>query len=228
MKSTDTQGLRFIARPANSSGQLHIYVRITVKKRRVEISLQKTVARSHWDAKIGCACCNRDVMRKINPYIEEVRSKLMECYSELQLKHRPLTCHTLKALFLGEEQPEYTLCSLITYHNTNMKEMLSPGTLKNYFTTEKYLKLFLQKKHNRKDIYLSELNYQFISEFEFFLRRSAPLQANNPLANNGIMKHMERLRKLVTLAAKMDWIPKDPFVQLPLCAPAEEGELVKA
>jgi len=216
MKSTNTLGLRFIARPANSPGQLHIYVRITVKKRRVEISLQKTVARSHWDAKIGCACCNRDVMRKINSYIEEVRSKLMECYSELQLKHRPLTCHTLKALFLGEEQPEHTLCSLITYHNTNMKEVLSPGTLKNYFTTEKYLKLFLQKKHNRKDIYLSELNYQFISEFEFFLRKSAPLQAKNPLANNGIMKHMERLRKLVTLAAKMDWISKDPFVQYSL------------
>jgi hypothetical protein len=89
------------------------------------------------------------------------------------------------------------------------------------------VKLFLQKKHSRKDIYLSELNYQFISEFEFFQRRSAPLQANNPLANNGIMKHMERLRKLVTLAAKMDWIPKDPFAQLPLCAPAEEGELVR-
>ncbi len=34
MKSTNTVGVRFIARPANSSGQLHIYVRITVKKRR--------------------------------------------------------------------------------------------------------------------------------------------------------------------------------------------------
>ena len=48
------------------------------------------------------------------------------------------------------------------------------------------------------------------------------------IRDSGIMKHMERLRKLVTPAAKMDWIPKDPFAQLPLCAPAEEGELVKA
>ena len=42
------------------------------------------------------------------------------------------------------------------------------------------------------------------------------------------MKHIERLRKLVTLAAKMDWIPIDPFAQLPLRAPAGEGELVEA
>ncbi len=64
MKSTNPPGVRFIARPANSSGQLHIYVRITVKKRRVEISLQKIVARSHWDAKTGRACNNRDVIEK--------------------------------------------------------------------------------------------------------------------------------------------------------------------
>ncbi len=39
-----------------------------------------------------------------------------------------------------------------------MKTVLSPGTLKNYFTTERYLKLFLETKHKAKDIALSELN----------------------------------------------------------------------
>ncbi len=61
------------------------------------------------------------------------------------------------------------------------------------------------------DIALSDLNYQFITEFELFLRKTAPLMENNPLTNNGVMKHMERLRKMVTLAAKMEWLPKDPF-----------------
>lgn len=49
------------------------------------------------------------------------------------------------------------------------------------------------------------------TEFEIFLRRTTPLDKNNPLTNNGIMKHMERLRKMITLAVKMEWIPKDPF-----------------
>ncbi|MFN2440190.1 MAG: phage integrase SAM-like domain-containing protein, partial [Chitinophagaceae bacterium] len=82
---------------------------------------------------------------------------------------------------------------------------------KNYYTTERYVKPFLQNKYGQADIYLSELNYQFITEFEFFLRRNAPLQASNPLMNNGIMKHMERLRKMVTMACKMEWLSKDPF-----------------
>lgn len=30
------------------------------------------------------------------------------------------------------------------------------------------------------------------------------------------MKHIERLRKMVTLSAKMEWIPKDPFIRYKL------------
>ncbi len=88
--------------------------------------------------------------------------------------------------------------------------------MKNYFTTKKYVYLFLTKKYKNADIFLSSLNYQFITEFEFFLRTCEPLDKSNPLTNNGIMKHMERLRKIVTLAFKMEWIHKDPFAQYKL------------
>ena len=211
MKSTNTFGVQFVARKAAIQGELLIYVRVTINKRRAEISLKKTIKAAFWDNKAGRVMGDKKAMKELNPYIEEVRFKLTECYRHLQLAHKPLTAEAVKALFLGQEEQEHTLCSLITYHNTNMKELLSPGTLKNYFTTEKYLKLFLEQKQRRKDIYLSELNYQFITEFEIFLRKGAPLDESNPLTNNGIMKHMERLKKMVTLAAKMEWISKDPF-----------------
>ncbi|MGZ3840110.1 MAG: site-specific integrase, partial [Flavisolibacter sp.] len=211
MKSTNTFGVQFVARKTNGSEDVQIYVRITVNKRRAEISLKKTVNAAYWDNNAGRVKSDKKAMKELNPYIEEVRFKLTECYRHLQLAHKPLTAEGVKSLFLGQEEQEHTLCSLITFHNTNMKELLSPGTLKNYFTTEKYLKLFLEQKQRRKDIYLSELNYQFITEFEIFLRKGTPLDISNPLTNNGIMKHMERLKKMVTLAAKMEWISKDPF-----------------
>lgn len=217
MKSTNTFGVQFIARSGTSaSGLLSIYVRITVNKKRLEISLKKTVDPQLWDAKARRVRGTREETRKLNNYIGDVRFKLMECYRELQLAHKPITPESIKALFLCEGTAEHTLCSLIQYHNVNMKEVLVPGTLKNYFTTEKYVKLFLKNKQGKADMYLSELNYQFITEFEFFLRRHAPLQVNRPLTNNGVMKHMERFRKMVTLAAKLEWIPKDPFVQYSL------------
>jgi integrase len=152
----------------------------------------------------------------------------MDCYDSMQMQNKIITADAIKNLFLGETKIENTLCGLMQYHNENMKTILAHGTLKNYYTTEKYVKLFLEKRYKVSDLFLSELNYQFITEFEFFLRRTAPLDPNNPLANNGIMKHIERLRKMVTLAAKMEWLPKDPFTRYKLRFQKTEREFLNA
>ncbi|WP_166965416.1 site-specific integrase, partial [Yeosuana marina] len=57
------------------------------------------------------------------------------------------------------------------------------------------------------DMYLSELGYKFILDFERFLR------SQDSMGNNTVMKHIGRLRKMVSLAFKMDWIEKDPFMK---------------
>ncbi len=86
MKSTNTFGVQFVARNSKlSSLDLLIYARITVNSKRIEISLKKTVHSSYWDAKAGRVKGNKDLMRQVNPYIEDVRFKLIECYRELQL-----------------------------------------------------------------------------------------------------------------------------------------------
>jgi hypothetical protein len=33
------------------------------------------------------------------------------------------------------------------------------------------------------------------------------------MGNNTVMKHIERLRKMVSLAFKMEWLDKDPFMK---------------
>jgi hypothetical protein len=47
-----------------------------------------------------------------------------------------------------------------------MEEVLAPGTLKNYYTTQKYLDKFLRERFKTSDINLCDLNYQFITDFE--------------------------------------------------------------
>lgn len=94
-----------------------------------------------------------------------------------------------------------------------MSESLTYGTLKNYFTTQKYIKLFLTKKRKIQDIYLSQLTYRFDVDFEKFLHAYVPIDHQKQMENNTVMKHIQRLRKMVTLAFKMDWIDKDPFIK---------------
>ncbi|MEP6683591.1 MAG: site-specific integrase [Parafilimonas sp.] len=214
MKTTQTFGVRFIALPkVNDSDNAYIYARITVSKKVIDISLKRTVLCSLWDSKKECLSSKTPEAKQINKFIDDTRYRLMECYQQLLLEHKVISTQAIKTLYLGETKADNTLLGLIDYHNTNMKTILSWGTLKNYYTTRKYVHQFLTKKYQNADIFLSSLNYQFITEFEFFLRTCEPLDKSNPLTNNGIMKHMERLRKIVTLAYKMEWIHKDPFVQ---------------
>tara|TARA_Y100000588_G_C14059248_1_gene840655 strand:- start:2 stop:1087 length:1086 start_codon:yes stop_codon:yes gene_type:complete len=154
---------------------------------------------------------SREEIKSLNHYLNEVKTRIVDCYQEMQIQKRLITAEAIKSMFLGLDQKEHTLCKLIDYHNQTMSGILAHGTLKNYFTTKKYIECFLKKQYGVEDIFLSELSYKFITEFEFFLRNYEPKDHQKPLANNGVMKHLERFRKVVTMAAKMEWINKDPF-----------------
>ena len=92
-----------------------------------------------------------------------------------------------------------------------MGQSLAWGTMKNYGATTKYLLLFLKSKFRTDDIFLSQISYKFLMGFEHYLRTTTGLQENKSLTNNGLMKHMERFKKLVSLAVRMEWMTNDPF-----------------
>src|SRR5690606_37528151 len=110
----------------------------------------------------------------------------------------------------GVDDSYKKLSDLLNYHTEHMKDILRYGTMKNYYTTERYLYKFLESKFKNENIYLKQLNYQFILDFENFLRNYKPKRARRALTNNGVMKHLERLKKLLNLACKLEWVEKDP------------------
>jgi len=97
-----------------------------------------------------------------------------------------------------------------------MVSVLKAGTMKNYYTTEKYLNKFLAQKLKVNDIYLKQLNYRFIIDFEHFIRNYKPKKERRTLTNNGVMKHLERFKKMINLAIKLEWLVKNPFSQFQL------------
>lgn len=91
-----------------------------------------------------------------------------------------------------------------------MQTVLKPGTLKNYKTTESYLKKFIKKIYKVDDIQLKQLNYAFVIDFEQYLHKLPNLN------NNGLMKHIERFKKLCKLDVKLEWLEKDPAINYQL------------
>ena len=129
----------------------------------------------------------------------------------MSLLKKVITIETYKKEYYGNNNDEYTLCKLMNYHNIDMKESLCWGTMKNYFTTQKYLERYLREQIKVTDILLNEINYKFVTDFEYYLKTYKPLDHQKALGNNGLMKHMERFRKMINVTLKNEWIEKDPF-----------------
>jgi integrase/recombinase XerD len=212
MRTNNTFGVQFITRSNKAKDGLYpIYARISLDGRRVEVSLKKFINPDNWSDAKGSAKGKSEEIRNLNTYLEQIRSRLTECYQELTLKKKLVTAEAIKNLFCGYEEKEHSLISIFEYHNTEMKNLLEWGTQKNYFTTRRYVEEYLKAHLRTSDIFLSQLNYRFLNEFEMFMKAYVPKDQKKPCGQNTIMKHIERLRKVVNMAIKNDWLDRDPF-----------------
>jgi len=197
-------------------GQAPIYARVTVDGRRSEISLQRQTSVTYWDTKSKKTTSRNLEGKALNAFLDQVYAKLLDCHKQLSADYKLVTSKSIKARFIGQDERHKTLLQLVTYHNENMTGVLKQGTLKNYFTTEKYIKRFLTQKKRTNDVYLKHLTHSFIIDFEQYLRKGPSLQNSNPLNNNGVMKHLERLLKLMNLGLDLQWLDKNPFARYKL------------
>ncbi|PKQ46584.1 site-specific integrase [Confluentibacter flavum] len=217
MQTNSTFSVIFFTRKSRSTAnELSIYVRITVTGQRSEISLKRIVLVKEWDSSKNRGRGSTYGMRVLNSYLDQVYSQLLDCHKQLLEESKIITANAIKARYLGEDDNHKSLKELINYHNTNMVSVLKHGTLKNYYTTEKYLIKFLNHKLKTKDIYLKQLNYGFIIDFEQYLRNYKNTKKQLVLSNNGVMKHLERFKKIINLGIKLEWIQKNPFNQFQL------------
>ena len=215
MKTTNTFGVVFYLRKYKATdGKAPIYARITVDGKRSDIALKRAIEEQNWNGAKGLARGKSEEIRALNTFLEQVRYRITECYQEILLKKRLVTADAVKNKYCGFEEKEHSLISIFDYHNTEMKTSLEWGTLKNYFTTKRYLEEFLKAQLKTSDIYLSLLDNKFLADFERFMKAYTPQDQKKPCGQNTIMKHIERLRKVVNMAIKNDWFRARPIPKI--------------
>ncbi|WP_299324183.1 site-specific integrase [uncultured Maribacter sp.] len=193
------------------NGEASLYARITVNGKRAAISLNRKVLIANWDSDRNKAKGTGQKSRILNTYLDETFNQLFQAYQDLKSEHKEITARSIKARFLGLDEINRSVMDIICYHNEDMKGKLKWGTQKNYFTTQRYISNFILKAYNSTDMFLKELDYDFIIRFEKYLRAYIPQDHHKKLGNNTVMKHIERLRKLINLSFKLGWMVSDPF-----------------
>jgi hypothetical protein len=227
MRSSNTFGLHFVLRPTPKIAHA-IYVRIVVNGIRCELALKQTIDKKDWNAEKGAARPTTPALRKLNSHLEEVRAKIVSHYQQLNLADEYLTAEMVKNSYLGKTaagEDKMTLNRLVAQHNEMQGKTLERGTMKNYKSTAIYLRNYMLSKYDAGDIYLKDLTHQFITGFEFYIRNN-PLKTGDPCTNNGTMKHLERLKKMVNWAHANEWIDKNPFAAFKLRLKRHEMEFL--
>lgn len=186
-----------------------IYLRITVDGKRAEISTKEYVETSKWGKDKGRMKGNSAEARSLNSRLSTWETKVREHYNQFLRDEKRVTAQVLKDSVLGIVDKENDFLSFFQAHVEEVKSKIgidySAGTYKNYIATEKHLRRFLEKKYRHHIIRLKDLDYDFIDRFESFLK----LDVGN--SNNGSIKHIQRLKKVIHLAIKRGKIVNNPF-----------------
>ena len=212
MKSKPTFRILFWLNTAKTKETLApIYARVTINGRRSEISLRRQCHPESWDDRAHRIKGRNPEATVLNNYLDTKYAKLLQCYEDLLKEDCIITAQAIKSRFLGSDATFKSLQDVVEHHKSTMGDILKHGTLKNYGATEKYLLEYLSREHKTNNIYLKNISYQFVTGFDKFLRRQKDKTGKKQLSNNGIMKHMERFKKLTNLSIKLGWMDKDPF-----------------
>lgn len=131
-------------------------------RQTAEIGLKRKIDAENWDYNKGRGKGRSEAIRNLNTYLDQVQAKLLLCHGQLVNEDKIISSNAIKMRFLGEDEVSRALLDLIDYHNGNMILVLKPGTMKNYYTTEKYIRRYLKTKLKREDIYLKQFNYGFL------------------------------------------------------------------
>jgi integrase/recombinase XerD len=201
----------YIRQNKNKRKDYNIYCCLKVQKDKPkELSIMSGIKREDWDIGKGMPKQSSDDLIKLSLHLDTIKSKLFTIYLDLRLKGEGVSAESVKNIYLGKGSSDYTILQLIDKAIEKYKAELAPGSLKNYSATREYVEAFCKAKYKSGNVLLKFLTYAFIDELKTYIL-THPLKPNDPCTNNGCMKHMERLKKMVTWAHEMSFIDKNVF-----------------
>ncbi len=209
--SVNFKVLFYLKKGRNSKpSSLPIYVRVTINGQRAEWSVQRTCEPAKWNQQAGRVLGNHEKAKILNQFLDAIQGNIHEIQKEYTLRNERITAEQVRARMLHQsEEKKHSLVEVYQYHNDQFEKLVgaefSYGTYKKFKSALTSLKAFLQWKFKKDDVYLTEVNNKFITDYEFYLKTIQKLQHNSAM---GVIK---KLKKIIRQCVANDWLDKDPF-----------------
>jgi len=219
--NTNFSLLFYLKRQKNyQNGPAAIYMRITVNGQRAEVSAGRDCEPSRWNSHAGRAIGTKEEARALNTYLDSLQNNVKVAQQRLIDAGHIITAENLRNQFTGKAEKSRYLMQLLAEHNAKVAALIGNGfeanTLKGYKTSEKHLTGFLQKEYAKTDIAINQLDYAFITGFEFYLK------ATCKCSGVSAAKYIKHLKKIVNHCIANSWLKQNPFINFKSTAKAKE------
>jgi site-specific recombinase XerD len=193
-------------------GLIPVYLRITVDGTSCEISCKQKADPLKWNVTAGRAVGKTEEIKLLNAWLDTMQHKVFEARRKLLERGEAISAEAIKNIMLGKEAHgrRYLLLEIFKYHNVQMRVLVgreyAPGTMERYETSLRHTQSFLKWKYGVEDIDINKLDYEFLSEYEFWLK------SVRRCGHNSTMKYLSNFRKIVNQCLRKGWLPRDPFL----------------
>jgi site-specific recombinase XerD len=186
-------------------------MRVGIDKKRMNVVTKIYVRLNEWSAKDGKLKIKTILAQKTNSVLDGFKMKAFDYQRELMNEGKPITLENFKAKWYGISlERSVMIMEVFKQHNEQMKALVnrefSPLTLERYETSFRHTQEFMKWKYKIEDIDIKELNYEFITNYEFWLKSIRKCDHNTSI------KYLSNFKKIVHICIKNGWLTRDPFV----------------
>jgi site-specific recombinase XerD len=205
-------GLMFFLKTAKNTknSEKYIYARVTVDGDSREISTKRICEAHKWNSGLGRAMGNKEDARQLNAFLDSFQMKVLQAKLILMDNNKEVTAENIKNTLLGKTEEKKFILEIFQKHNEQLEALVgkdfAPGTLERYKTSLQHTRSFIQWKFGKDDIDIQSLNYEFITDYEFWLKTV------RNCAHNTTVKYLANFKKIVLSCVKKGWLVRDPFM----------------
>ncbi|KJF45358.1 site-specific integrase [Draconibacterium sediminis] len=192
----------------NDDGQLPIYVRFTVKSKRVDLSTGLFIQPKHWSDAKGRVKDRAPYAYNVNERLDKLKTEIQDYFNQLRSSGEDYSVKTIKDYLLQVTNSKGIL-EIFDYYLESILAKLNKGysmeTYKHYKSSRKRLATFIRFKYKQNDFPVEKIKFAFLDAFDVYLKQKFKVHQNTA------WNYHKHLRRILNLAISMEHISKNPY-----------------
>jgi site-specific recombinase XerD len=204
--------LFYLKKPKNyMKGEIPIYLRLTVDGISKELSVKRSCDPFRWNPHAGRAMGTKENIKALNCYLDTYQSKVFEAKRKLMEGNHIVTASAIKDILIGVDQRNKMLIKIFEDYNADVKKLIeidySKSTWTKYDRAKRFSQDFIRWKYKTDDIHIRQLNFDFVNQYEIWLKTI------RKCCHNTSLKYISILKMIILYCKDNQWLDHDPFAR---------------